>query len=96
MEKAYYLIVERQAGTTSLRSLDDYPRAELLINDAADYEAGEFPGRWVGALELQFDQSGRLQEVRSVDDLGNRVQTELASRADWRRRQSVAGRWASR
>ena len=65
METAYYLIVEQHAGDRRLRTLDDYSGTDRLASDAADDEAGEFPGRWVGALELSFDRSGRLTEARS-------------------------------
>ena len=96
METTYYLIVEQEAGGRRLRTLDDYATADRLICDAADYEAGEYPGRWVGGLELQFDDSGRLRKAKALDDLGHLVQVELAARKDWRRTQSALERWASR
>lgn len=96
METAYYLVVEQQVGGHRLRTLDDYVSADRLVSDAADYEAGEFTGRWVGAVELHFDESGRLKEARPVDDLGRLVQAELSSRSAWRRTQADLERWASR
>lgn len=96
METAYYLIVEQEAGGRRLRTLDDHAAVDRLIRDAAEYEAGEYPGRWVGGLELQFDGSGRLRGAKALDDLGHLVQAELTARKDWRRSQSALERWASR
>ncbi|HYC63998.1 MAG TPA: hypothetical protein VEC14_04635 [Reyranellaceae bacterium] len=94
METAYYLIVEQKLSTgRTLRTLDDYLAPDRLIADAADYEAGEFPGRWVGALELTFDRTGLLVDARRVEDLAGKVHAELAGRPSWRRRQAVAERW---
>lgn len=96
MESAYYLIVERRAGGQCLRTLDDYASTDRLVSDAADYEAGEFPGRWVGALQLEFDASGRLAAAHALDDVGAKVRAELASRDGWRRSQAALDRWAAR
>lgn len=96
MEKAYYLIVERDAGRHCLRIIDDYASPDRLVSDAADYEGGEYPGRWVGGLEVEFDGSGRLIGARPLEGLGSLVRTELASRANWHRSQVALERWASR
>ena len=96
MENTYYLIVERQAGDQRLRTLDEYSSADRLIADAADYEAGEFPGRWVGALELSFDGSGRLLSALPLTDVAAGVHVELASRSEWRRRQAALDRASAR
>lgn len=94
MEKAYYLIVERDIGGRRLRVLDDYTTIEPLVCDAADYEAGEFDGDWVGGLQLVFDASGHLAAASSIDDLESQVRAELATRAGWKRAQSSRARWA--
>ncbi|MBI3197357.1 MAG: hypothetical protein HYZ40_07585 [Rhodospirillales bacterium] len=96
MENTYYLIVEQQAGDRCLRTLDEYASADRLIADAADYEAGEFPGRWVGALKLSFDGSGRLVAALPLVDVAAAVHAELASRPEWRRRQAALDRWSAR
>jgi len=96
MEAAYYLIVEQPVGSRRLRTLDDYVSAAKMVSDAADYEAGEFAGRWVGALELQFDSTGRLTKASLVEDLGGQVRAELSTRSAWRRAQASRERWASR
>jgi hypothetical protein len=96
MENTYYLIVERQAGDQRLRTLDEYGSTDRLIADAADYEAGEFPGRWVGALELSFDGSGRLIAALPLSGVAAGVHTELASRSEWRRHQATLERAAAR
>lgn len=96
MENTYYLIVERQTGGQPLRTLDEYSSVDRLIADAADYEAGEFPGRWVGALELSFDGSGRLIAALPLADVAACVHGELASRSEWRGRQAAFDRAAAR
>jgi hypothetical protein len=96
MENTYYLIVERQAGGQRLRTLDEYGSTDRLIADAADYEAGEFPGRWVGALELSFDGSGRLVAALPLADVAAGVHAELASRSEWRRHQTALERASAR
>lgn len=96
MENTYYLIVERHAGDQILRTLDEYSSVDRLIADAADYEAGEFPGRWVGALELSFDGSGRLMSALPLTDIAASVHGELASRSEWRERQAAFDRAAAR
>jgi hypothetical protein len=95
MERAYYLIVERNVNGRRLRVLDDYATPEGLVGDAADYEAGEFDGEWVGGLKLDFDASGRLVAASKIEDLGRMVRAELAVRADWRRSQADRERWAA-
>jgi len=94
METAYYLIIEQKLpeGRT-MRTLDDYTVPDHLVTDAADYEAGEFPGRWIGALELSFDRTGLLVGARPVEDLADKVHAELAARPSWRRRQASLQRW---
>lgn len=96
MENTYYLIVEQRAGGRRLRTLDEYASADRLVADAADYEAGEFPGRWVGALELSFDDSGRLIAALALGDIAADVHAELASRSEWRQRQAALDRWSQR
>ena len=96
MENTYYLIVEQQAAGRCLRTIDEYASADRLVADAADYEAGEFPGRWVGALKLSFDTSGRLIAAHPLADVAAGVHTELASRSEWRRRQTALERWPAR
>lgn len=96
MENTYFLIVEHQAGDHRLRTLDEYASAERLLADAADYETGEFPGRWVGALELSFDHSGRLISALPLADASAGVQAELASRSQWRRDQAALCRGSAR
>ena len=96
MENTYYLIVEQQAAGRRLRTIDEYASADRLVADAADYEAGEFPGRWVGALKLSFDVSGRLIAAHPLADVAAGVHTELASRSEWRRRQTAIERWPAR
>jgi len=96
MENTYYLIVEQQADGRCLRTLDEYASADRLVADAADYEAGEFPGRWVGALKLSFDGSGRLIAALPLTDVAAAVHAELASRSEWCRRQAALDRWSSR
>ncbi|OFW97597.1 MAG: hypothetical protein A3D94_03445 [Alphaproteobacteria bacterium RIFCSPHIGHO2_12_FULL_66_14] len=96
MENTYYLIVEQRAGGRRLRTLDEYASADRLIADAADYEAGEFPGRWVGALELSFDDSGRLIAALPLVDIAADVHAELASRLEWCQRQTALDRWSPR
>lgn len=95
METAYYLIVERKVDGRRLRLLDDYTTADRLVGDAADYEAGEFSGDWVGGLQLVFDASGRLAAASRIEDLGSRVRAELAARTDWKRSQARRERWAT-
>jgi len=95
MERAYYLIVERDVGGRRLRILDDYTTAERLVGDAADYEAGEFAGDWMGGLELVFDASGHLAAASKIEDLGSLVRTELAVRTDWKRLRARSERWAA-
>lgn len=92
MGKSYCLIVERRAGDQCLRTLDEYASVDRLVADAADYEAGEFPGCWVGALELSFDDSGRLTAARPLADVAAGVHAELAARSEWSRRQAVFDR----
>lgn len=96
MESTYYLIVEQQAGGQCLRTIDEYSSAARLVADAADYEAGEFPGRWVGALKLSFDTSGRLISALPLTDVAAGVHAELASRSEWRQRQAALDRWPAR
>jgi hypothetical protein len=96
MENTYYLIVEQRAGDRRLRTLDEYADASRLVADAADYEAGEFPGRWVGALELSFDASGALVAALPLTDVAAGVQAELKSRSEWRQRQVALDRWTAR
>jgi hypothetical protein len=96
MENTYYLIVEQQAGGRRLRTIDEYASADRLVADAADYEAGEFPGRWVGALKLSFDASGRLIAALPLADVAAGVHAELASRSEWRRQQTALERWPAR
>jgi hypothetical protein len=96
MENTYYLIVEQQAAGRCLRTIDEYASADRLVADAADYEAGEFPGRWVGALKLSFDSSGRLIAAHPLADVAADVHTELASRSEWHRRQAALERWPAR
>jgi hypothetical protein len=96
MENTYYLIVEQRAGGRHLRTLDEYASAARLIADAADYEAGEFRGRWVGALELSFDDSGRLIAALPLADIAADVHAELAARPEWCRRQAALDRWSRR
>jgi hypothetical protein len=95
MENTYYLIVERQADGRRLRTLDEYASADRLIADAADYEAGEFPGRWVGAIALSFDASGALIAALPLADVAASVHAELASRSDWCQRQAALDRWST-
>jgi hypothetical protein len=95
METAYYLIVEREVGGRRLRILDDYATADRLIGDAADYEAGEFAGDWVGGLQLIFEASGRLAAASRIEDLPSMVRAELATRPGWKRAQSRRERWAA-
>lgn len=95
MDSAYYLIVERHVDGQRLRTLDECGGPDELVRDAADYEAGEYPGRWVGALELSFDASGRLTAASPVDDIAAGVHAELRDRTDWRRRQTALDRWAA-
>jgi hypothetical protein len=95
METAYYLIVERKIGGRRLRVLDDYAAADRLIRDAADYEAGEFAGDWVGGLQLTFDTSGHLEAASKIEDLASMVRAELATRPGWKRAQSSRTRWAA-
>jgi hypothetical protein len=96
METAYYLIVEHPlAEGRTLRTLDDYAAADGLVSDAADYEAGEFAGRWLGAIELSFDRTGLLIEARAMNDLAARVHVELNRRPAWRRRQRVLQHWTA-
>ncbi len=85
MESTYYLIVEQRIGGRRLRTLDEYASADRLVADAADYEAGEFPGRWVGALELSFDDSGCLISALPLADVAAGVHAELAARSQGRR-----------
>ena len=96
MENTYYLIVEQQAGGRRLRTIDEYASTDRLVADAADYEAGEFPGRWVGALKLSFDASGRLIAAFPLADVAVGVHAELASRSEWRRQQTALERWPAR
>jgi|GEM_PF-1790213 len=96
MERTYYLIVEQHAGGRCLRTIDDYSSADRLVCDAADYEGGEYPGRWLGGLQVEFDASGRLVSAEAIEGLGRLVQAELASRAGWQRSQAALERWASR
>lgn len=96
MERAYYLIVEQDAGGRRLRTIDDYSSPDRLVSDAADYEGGEYPGRWVGGLRVEFDVSGRLVSAQALEGLGRLVSAELASRTGWRRSQAALERWASR
>ena len=96
MDSTYYLIVEQQAGGQCLRTIDEYASADRLVADAADYEAGEFSGRWVGALKLLFDGSGRLVSAHPLADVAADVHAELASRAEWRQRQGALDRWPAR
>lgn len=96
MENTYYLVVEQQADGRRLRTLDEYASTDLLVADAADYEAGEFPGRWVGALRLSFDRSGRLVAAHPLADIAADVHAELTSRAEWGRRQAALDRWSAR
>jgi len=96
MENTYYLIVEQRTGGRCLRTLDEYADASRLVADAADYEAGEFPGRWVGALELSFDDSGALVAALPLTDVAAGVQAELKSRSEWRQRQVALDRWTAR
>jgi hypothetical protein len=96
MENTYYLIVEQQADGRRLRTIDEYASADRLVADAADYEAGEFPGRWVGALTLSFDSSGRLKAALLLADVAANVHAELVSRSEWRRRQAALDRWPAR
>lgn len=95
MEKAYYLIVERNVGGRRLRILDDYTTPEQLVGDAADYETGEFDGAWVGGIQLVFDTSGRLAAASKMEDLSSIVRAELAARSDWKRAQANQERWAA-
>jgi hypothetical protein len=95
VETAYYLIIERDVGGRRLRLLDDYATADRLIGDAADYEAGEFSGDWVGGLQLVFDASGRLAAASKIEDLGSLVRTELTARTDWKRSQARRERLAA-
>ena len=96
MENTYYLIVEQHVGDRRLRTLDEYASTDRLIADAADYEAGEFPGRWVGALELSFDGSGRLIAAFPLTDVAAGVHAELASRSEWRRHQRALDHGSAR
>jgi hypothetical protein len=96
MENTYYLIVEQHVGDRLLRTLDEYASTDRLIADAADYESGEFPGRWVGALELSFDASGRLTAAFPLTDVAASVHAELASRSEWSRRQAAFDRAPAR
>ena len=96
MESTYYLIVERRVGDQRLRTLDEYASADRLVADAADYEAGEFPGRWVGALELSFDDSGRLISALPLANVAAGVHAELAVRSQWRRHQAAFDRGSAR
>ena len=62
MENTYYLIVEQQAAGRCLRTIDEYASADRLVADAADYEAGEFPGalgRRPEAVVRQFGPTDR-------------------------------------
>lgn len=96
MESTYYLIVERRVGDQRLRTLDEYASTDRLVADAADYEAGEFPGRWVGALELSFDDSGRLISALPLVDVAADVHAELTSRSQWLRHQAALDRGSAR
>lgn len=95
MESTYCLIVEREAGGHRLRTLDEYTSVDRLVTDAADYEAGEFPGRWVGALQLSFDKSGRLIAAFPLSDVSAGVHAELAARSSWCRNQAALSRAAA-
>jgi len=95
MENTYYLIVEQRAGSRRLRTLDEYTDTGRLVADAADYEAGEFPGRWVGALELSFDDSGALIAALPLAGISAGVHAELKSRLEWRQRQAALDRWTA-
>jgi len=96
METEFRLIVEqttREGG--KFRTMDDYTDLGRLVSDAADYESGEFPGRWVGAVEYTY-LDGLLQSAVPVTDLSGRVHAELRSRPEWIRRQASAERWSGR
>ena len=96
METAYYLIVEHPLSDgRTLRTLDDHASAEGAVRDAADYEAGEFAGRWLGAVELSFDRSGLLIGARAMNDLSTRVHEELSRRPAWRRWQRALQHWSA-
>ena len=96
MENTYYLIVEQLAGGWRVRTIDEYASADRLVSDAADYEAGDFPGRWPGALALTFDSSGRLIAALPLADVAADVHAELAARSEWRQRQAAFDRWPAR
>jgi hypothetical protein len=96
MENTYYLIVEQLAGGRRLRTIDEYASADRPVADAADYEAGELPGRWLGALTLTFASSGRPIAALPLADVAADVHAELAARSEWRQRRAALDRWPAR
>lgn len=97
MNTAYYLITEQAlANGQKLRTLEDFAALDRLVASAADYEAGEHAGAYVGAIELQFSKDGLLVASTPVADLAALVHRELMSRPEWRRRQAAAERYSGR
>lgn len=96
METTYYPVVEQTVDGKPLRTLDEYATTRRLVGDAADYEAGDFPGRWVGAFELSFDASGRVVAAHPLPDIAADVHTELLARSEWRHHQAALERWQAR
>lgn len=87
----YLLLVRHKDYTETL----EYEHWESLVRDAADYEAGEYRGTVVGAVELTI-RNGRLINTITRADLWDSIWTELRFNPQWRAMQANLERWSDR
>lgn len=93
MTTEFHLIVENKARRGFLRSIDEYPTEEKLIEAAADYQSGELPGEVVGAFTLTYDKRG-LSAAAGITDLNSKIHDEILTRPVRRALQDAMDRYS--
>ena len=56
----YQLIVDHPCGAGFFRAHEQYDTAAALIESAAEYQSGEYPGRVIGAVFHTYNHNGSL------------------------------------
>lgn len=82
----YQLIIEH-VGPAPFRSIESYETLPALIESAAEYWAGEFPGRVVGCFRLIYNHNGFMIGCDPIADLDRHVAALLSDSPTWRETQ---------
>lgn len=79
----YQLIVESLGSKGFYRSFEDHDTTASLIESAAEYRSGEYPGNVVGAIALTYDHNRQLIAVAPIATLDAMVADVLADSPAW-------------